>query len=173
MMRNERGFTLVEVLAVIVILGIVAAIAVPTFGKVIGNVRADAHLGNARQIIESARLAYASGMIPPNDISSEGTEENTRKYELGDLIDGGFIDGNIKNPTIFSWGNDHTDTIYNREESFILLEMPGPTYKVNLAINGLGEGNGGGNLIFSEPQPIEGINRDAFTEVMKEKLGME
>lgn len=37
MLRNEKGLTLIELLAVVVILGIIAAIAVPSIGKIIDN----------------------------------------------------------------------------------------------------------------------------------------
>jgi type IV pilus assembly protein PilA len=59
MLKNERGLTLVELLAVIVILGIIAAIAVPSIGGVINNSKKDAKIAEALQIIDAARLAHA------------------------------------------------------------------------------------------------------------------
>ena len=38
-LKNEKGLTLVELLAVIVILGVIAAIAVPSIGNIIENSR--------------------------------------------------------------------------------------------------------------------------------------
>ncbi len=35
LLKNQKGFTLVELLAVIVILGIIAAIAIPSIGNII------------------------------------------------------------------------------------------------------------------------------------------
>ncbi|WP_453994665.1 pilus assembly FimT family protein [Bacillus nitroreducens] len=58
-LKNQKGLTLVELLAVVVILGIIAAIAVPSIGKLIDNSRADAHVANAQQMINSAKLAIA------------------------------------------------------------------------------------------------------------------
>jgi type IV pilus assembly protein PilA len=59
LLKNERGLTLVELLAVIVILGIIAAIAVPSIGGVIKNSKEDAIVAEALQIIDAARLAHA------------------------------------------------------------------------------------------------------------------
>ena len=38
-LKNEKGLTLVELLAVIVILGIIAAIAIPSIGNIVENTR--------------------------------------------------------------------------------------------------------------------------------------
>lgn len=59
-LRNNRGFTLVELLAVIVILGIIAAIAVPSIGTIIKNSRVDAVIADAEQFLNAAELYGAS-----------------------------------------------------------------------------------------------------------------
>ncbi|MEC2071621.1 type II secretion system protein [Alkalihalophilus marmarensis] len=67
--KNEKGLTLVELLAVVVILGIIAAIAVPSIGGIIDNSKKDAHVANAQQMVSSARLAVTGN---PNLQPSEG-----------------------------------------------------------------------------------------------------
>lgn len=59
--RNERGLTLVELLAVIVILAIVAIIAFVFIGGIIENSKQDAHIANAQQIISAAKIHEATG----------------------------------------------------------------------------------------------------------------
>lgn len=58
-MRNEKGLTLVELLAAIVILAIITAIAIPAFGKIIDNSRIKSEKANAIRVIEAAELYFA------------------------------------------------------------------------------------------------------------------
>ena len=56
MIKGEKGFTLVELLAVIVILGIIVAIAIPAIGNVISKAQDDANDAEITMIIDAARL---------------------------------------------------------------------------------------------------------------------
>jgi type IV pilus assembly protein PilA len=55
-LKNQRGLTLVELLAVVVILGIIAAIAVPNIGKLIDKTEKDAQVAEGIQIINAAKI---------------------------------------------------------------------------------------------------------------------
>lgn len=55
-LRNEQGLTLIELLAVIVILGIISAIAVPSIGGLINKSKVETHRSNAQLIIDAARM---------------------------------------------------------------------------------------------------------------------
>lgn len=63
-MKNEKGLTLVELLAVLVILGIIAAIAVPAIGNILQKSKEDAVKAEALQVINAAKLYVAAEGIP-------------------------------------------------------------------------------------------------------------
>ncbi|WP_010678297.1 prepilin-type N-terminal cleavage/methylation domain-containing protein [Bacillus timonensis] len=110
LLKNQKGLTLVELLAVVVILGIISAIAVPSIGNVIENSKKDAHIANAQQIANAAKLAKASGL--------KNASGNTESYTLDELIEGGFLDEIPKSPTNSSYNSTYskvyfTDTVNN------------------------------------------------------------
>lgn len=57
-LRNRRGFTLVEIMVVILIIGVLLAIALPTFTRSSNSSRAKACMSNLRQI-DSGKSQYA------------------------------------------------------------------------------------------------------------------
>ncbi|MBO1913251.1 prepilin-type N-terminal cleavage/methylation domain-containing protein, partial [Microvirga sp. 3-52] len=59
-LNNEKGLTLIELLAVIVILAIIAAIAVPAIGNIIAKSNDRAILADASTVLSGAKLAIAN-----------------------------------------------------------------------------------------------------------------
>ncbi|VEI07920.1 putative major pilin subunit [Kurthia zopfii] len=64
-LNNEKGMTLIELLAVIVILAIIALIAIPAIGNIISNSKSKAILADATTIISGAKTAIADGSCGP------------------------------------------------------------------------------------------------------------
>jgi type IV pilus assembly protein PilA len=56
--NNTKGFTLVEIMIVVVIIGLLAAMAIPAFQKVRTNSQDKAVLNNARQLSAGADQYY-------------------------------------------------------------------------------------------------------------------
>ncbi|WP_214834862.1 prepilin-type N-terminal cleavage/methylation domain-containing protein [Exiguobacterium sp. E4787] len=70
-LKDERGLTLVELLVVVVILGIIAAIAVVAIGGIIENSRKDAMVADAKQMVSAAKIHSTSN---PGDATLEFTD---------------------------------------------------------------------------------------------------
>ncbi len=85
--KNEKGLTLIELLAVVVILGIIAGIAVPSIGGLIDNSKQDAHVANARQMIASVKMVISSEAVLPTS-----TTVTSRHIPLQYLYDNGYLD---------------------------------------------------------------------------------
>lgn len=61
LLKNQKGLTLIELLAVIVILAIIAAIAIPAIGNIISNSKDKAILSDAAGVLAGAKIAIADG----------------------------------------------------------------------------------------------------------------
>ncbi len=82
-LKDQRGLTLIELLAVIVILGIIAAIAIPSIGGIIGKTKKDAKVAEGIQIINAAKM-YTS----VHSVSNGDTLVNSATSSvLGDYLD--------------------------------------------------------------------------------------
>ena len=60
---NEKGMTLIELLAVIVILAIIAAIAIPAIGNIIENSRHNAARADVQMVLSSANLYFNPALL--------------------------------------------------------------------------------------------------------------
>ncbi len=111
-LKNEKGLTLVELLAVIVILGIIAAIAVPSIGNIIDNSRVKAIKADAQNVLAAANLYFID--------NAEETE-----VDLAKLKGAGFLEdeGSLTSGTVTK-GNPNT------------IKGEGTTGKVTVSFDG-------------------------------------
>lgn len=107
-LRNKKGVTLVELLAVVVILGIIAAIAVPTIGGLIERQEANAAEATYDTIVTAAEL-YAEDATP---------------FTLATLETEDFVD--LKTDSN-EFGYLNVDTFTALEENLIWIVVDGST----------------------------------------------
>ncbi|WP_107922972.1 prepilin-type N-terminal cleavage/methylation domain-containing protein [Lysinibacillus parviboronicapiens] len=75
--KNEKGLTLIELLAVIVILAIISAIAIPAIGNIIENSRYNAAKADAINVLNAANLYFTD---EPDEPSVTVAKLKTDKY---------------------------------------------------------------------------------------------
>jgi len=85
-MKNKKGFTLVELLAVLVILGILLAIIIPTMTGIISDSKDNLHNEQAGVVEKAANMWYLE-----SDVDLENDE--SCKISVSYLIDNGYIEG--------------------------------------------------------------------------------
>ncbi|CAH2214674.1 competence type IV pilus major pilin ComGC [Tepidibacter aestuarii] len=70
-LNNKKGFTLIELIVVLAILGIIAAIAVPKFTKVQDTAKEKADIATAAMIEKAAETYFISETNPSTSITIE------------------------------------------------------------------------------------------------------
>jgi type IV pilus assembly protein PilA len=90
--KNQRGLTLIELLATIVILGIISAIAVPSIGGLITGSKKDAAISNAQQAVNAAKIYVAT-----HSTQMTFDANNKATLNLETLINDGQLEP-VKNP---------------------------------------------------------------------------
>ncbi|MGM0841871.1 MAG: type II secretion system protein [Bacillota bacterium] len=127
MRENERGYTLVELLAVIVILGIIAVIAVLAINNLIEKSKKQAFVANALTMKSSAQYYAKDAMLQ---------EKVTGKITYKELIDAQLIEPILDPHSKTVMAPDESSYVLADGESVISICLLGEEY--NLCTNGNG-----------------------------------
>lgn len=104
--NNNKGFTLVEILAVLVLIGLLFGIGVPAVSKISKNMKARTYNQKINLIEEAGKLwgQDNKALLQSSrcDVDGDGTKEsNCYKIKISELIDEDYLDSEDKNTKKF------------------------------------------------------------------------
>jgi prepilin-type N-terminal cleavage/methylation domain-containing protein len=108
--RNKKGFTLIELVVVVAILGILAALAIPRFTGIRDTAAKNATLADGRTIYSAMEVYYAEKGSYPVDGGAEPTFADPANIEVNGKITAYEIDA--EDATIY------TMTYTNKEKTY-------------------------------------------------------
>ena len=131
----HRGFTLVEILVVVVILGILAAIVVPQFARASDDARHNTTLFELEQVRRAVEIYYTrtSGQYPDLSAGDWGPLTATGQY-LSDLPVNAWVGG--ENATVVI-ERDTPDAEYQTTHGWIYSAATGQVWAGSFDQNGI------------------------------------
>lgn len=114
-MKNKKGFTLVELLAVLVILGILMGLAVPAITRLIGDNKTKTYINDAKKLLARAETVVNS----KNTVIEKPDPNDCIIFSLGYLDDGSFDSSPYRDK----------DGEYMSDASFVVMKNNGGIYE--------------------------------------------
>lgn len=115
---KRKGFTLVEILAVITLIGVLALIAIPTVDAIIKSSKERAYADQKKVIISAARDWAAANIMTLPEVEGESTY-----ITLGDLKLGGYIEVEVINPINELCISNDTEIVITRKNNNYTYEF--------------------------------------------------
>lgn len=115
---KRKGFTLVEILAVITLIGVLALIAIPTVDAIIKSSKERAYADQKKVIISAARDWAAANIMTLPEVDGESTY-----ITLGDLKLGGYIEVEVINPINELCISNDTEIVITRKNNNYTYEF--------------------------------------------------
>ncbi len=112
-LRNQKGFTLIEIIAVLVILGILAAVAVPKYLDLQGEAKIKAAQGQVAEIKGTLSTAWGKAMLANNGTATIAQVMTAANLTSGTAFTTG-VTPDIWTQTVTVSGNAATIAVANK-----------------------------------------------------------
>ena len=125
--KRESGFTLVELMVVVVIIAVLVAIAIPIYQGIQRTAAESAHDANVRTLKGAASVWFAEhgptgvaqltgdpGVLANNGVTYNGNGNGIENSDFGNYLDGGMpeVPGMVAGDNGISWDNLESDQPY-------------------------------------------------------------
>lgn len=146
-MKNSKGFTLVELLAMLVVLGILMAVAIPNITGIMRNNRLNGYKGDAKQMVEKTNIMVSK-------------TKSIKKPEAGECL--------IFTLDYLNTNDDLTagpnGGFYDQQESFVIYTRQGQKYDYYVRLIEEVDGNRIG-MDFIQYDRIDSLTTEDIDEV--------